>query len=145
MPNRKRLQLSLQVIDLELSQFDTQNTNNSQVISDSKLPLFHKKKKAKENTQQGQFQQYFIITLLDITYNKGKGKKKEVAKDEQYTYNILKNCTFKRLVSKMHSSTTALSNHLEEKYGVTRNIDPITAWSNKPTKLQLQAVPQQNQ
>lgn len=144
-PNRKRLQLSSQVIDLELSQFGTQSTNNSQVISDSELPPFHEKKKAKENARRGWFWQYFIITPLDATYNKGKGKKKEVANDEQYTCDISKNCTFKRLASKMHGSTTALSDHLEEKHGVTRNIDPITARSNKPTKLQSWAVPQQNQ
>jgi hypothetical protein len=143
-PNRKRLQLSSQVIDLEPSQFDSQSTNDSQVILDIELPLFQEKKNAKENARRGWFWQYYIITPLDATYNKGKGKKKEVAKDEQYTCDILKNCTFKRLASNMHSSTTALSDHLEEKHRVTKNIDPITARSNKPTKLQSWAVPQQN-
>jgi len=38
-PNRKRLQLSSKVIDFELSQFGTQSTNNSQVISDTELLL----------------------------------------------------------------------------------------------------------
>ena len=48
-----------------------------------------------------------------------KGRKKKLVNDELYTCNVNpKRCTFKRYASKLHTSTSSLKNHLEDKHKI---------------------------
>src|SRR5580700_6473885 len=115
-------QLSSQLDSQYSSQVDSQ-IELSQANSDNEIL-----EKEKERRKRGWFWKYFIATTLDVVYKRdGKGQKE--VNDILYTCDIEKNCKFERRASRMHSTTTALSNHLKNSYRIIEKTDPITVRS----------------
>ncbi len=76
----------------------------------------------KESSKTAWFQQYYSIKALDITWQKGTGRRKKEVFDELYTCKVdPKKCKFNRKVSKLYSSTSRLSDHLELKYQISKD------------------------
>lgn len=120
---------------LELFQASQQSTITVEVPDDEEEDAFDLEKSKKKSW----FWQYFSKKELATTYEKGRGRKKKTVKDEEYActiHNGAKCGYFKRIASKLHSSTGALSGHLEQKHQIFKETDPKTARSGNPTALQ---------
>ncbi len=75
-----------------------------------------------DNIKKAQFWQYYTVKVLDITQEKGTRRRKKVVPNELYTYKIdTKAYKFERRASKLYSSTTRLSDHIEQKHQISRD------------------------
>ena len=80
---------------------------------------------------------YFDTKVLDKTFLKGKtGHRLEEVKDEYYTCNVRTGCRFNRYASNLHTSTTALRDHIIVHHKIHENSDPKVVRSQQPIGLQ---------
>src|SRR6266487_5953251 len=88
----------------------------------------------KESSKTAWFWPYYSIKTLDTTWQKGTGRRRKEAFDELYTCKVdPKKCKFNRKASKLHSSTSRLSDHLELKHQISK--DRKVKNSSSPTAL----------
>jgi hypothetical protein len=98
---------------------------------------------SKEGSKKAWFWQYYTVKALNITWEKGTGRRKKAVLNELYTYKVnTKKYKFKRKALKLHSSTTRLSDHIELKHGIPKDRKakdspgrtPLTTWMNTAVK-----------
>lgn len=92
-----------------------------------------------KDSKKAWFWQYYTVKVLDTTWEKGTGRRKKVVPDELYTCKVdTKTCKFVRRASKLHSSTSGLSEHIEHKHQISKDgkassATTLTTWMSSGT------------
>lgn len=102
------------------AQEDAEVTDDEDRLEDARLS-----KKDKHPTHAWWWK-FFNSQPLGTMYAKGKGPKATQEEDVRYTC-IQERCPFKRLRSKLHGSTSALSKHIQEEHQITAEISSSMA------------------
>jgi hypothetical protein len=106
--------------------------------SPSPIPLVRRITKKNEAIQKyAWWWKYFDVKKLERMFSKGKkGHKQEQVHDELYTCNLRGNCQFHRYASKLHTSVSALKDHIINIHNIREETDETFARIENPTILQ---------
>jgi len=72
---------------------------------------------------------------LDKKFMTGRNNKKKEAFDELYTCNVRQGCTFSRRASHLHTSVSALKDHIEGRHRISESTDPVTVRAGNPQPM----------
>jgi len=100
------------------------------------LYLFPKTKELEGSKKRAWFWQYYTSIVLDTTWERGKkGRKSITVQDEHHICNVNSDCRFQRFARNLHSSTTALKDHIEIDHKIFESTDPKSAYTANPILL----------
>jgi hypothetical protein len=126
---KARKQAKLKTLDLALLSSQSQAATLD-LDSEPDAPPIPKTKELEGSKKRAWFWQYYTSTVLDTTWERGKkGRKSITVQDEHHICNVSSNCRFQRFARNLHSSTTALKDHIEIDYKIFESTDPKSAYT----------------